>query len=148
MRQLTKRDYWVYILSNQSRMLYVGVTNDLERRLAEHRARLTSGFAERYGLTRLVYFESTGDVQAAIAREKQLKSWVRRKKVALVHSVNPEWKDLSEDWAPPVPEILRSAQDDKGGDQDDTRGASGDGEERRMTGRSTLACGALRSNLA
>jgi len=115
-----KRDYWMYMLANKSRMLYVGVTNDLERRLAEHRAKLAPGFPERYGLTNLVYFESTGDVQAAIAREKQLKSWVRRKKVALVHSMNPEWKDLATEWAPPAPDILRSAQDDKADGRDDT----------------------------
>ena len=105
-----KSDCWVYILSNKLRMLYVGVTNDLERRVSEHRARLASGFPERYGLMSLVYFESTGDVRAAIAREKQIKGWVRRKKVALIHSVNQEWKDLSTEWTPLSPDILHCAQ--------------------------------------
>jgi len=107
-------EYFVYILSNKSRMLYVGVTNSLERRLFEHRMKLVPGFTERYGLTKLVYYESTGDVNSAIAREKQIKGWVRRKKVALIHSLNPEWKDLSSEWTPPDPDTLRSAQGDKG----------------------------------
>ena len=79
-------------------MLYVGVTSDLERRLFEHRDKSVPGFTARYNLSKLVYFESTDDVGAAIAREKELKGWVRRKKVALVSSANPEWKDLSEEW--------------------------------------------------
>ena len=111
-------DYFVYILSNKSRMLYVGVTNNLERRLFEHRMKLVPGFSERYGLTRLVYYELTGDVDSAIAREKQIKGWVRRKKVALIHSANPEWKDLSLEWTPPDPDTLRYAQGDRGGKGD------------------------------
>ena len=107
-------DYFVYMLSNRSRMLYVGVTNSLERRLFEHRERFVPGFPERFGLTRLVYYEVTGSVEAAISREKEIKGWVRRKKTALIHSLNPEWKDLSEEWMPPHPDTLRSAQGDKG----------------------------------
>src|SRR3972149_4591478 len=103
-------DYFVYILSNKSRMLYVGVTNNLERRLFEHREKLVPGFTSRYNLSKLIYFESTGDVMAAITREKEIKGWVRRKKVALIHSMNPEWKDLSSEWAPPVPDTLHFAQ--------------------------------------
>jgi len=108
-------EYFVYILSNKSRMLYVGVTNNLERRLFEHRTKLIPGFAERYGLTRLVYYESTGDVRAAISGEKEIKGWVRRKKTALIYSFNPEWKDLSMEWTPPNPETLRYAQSDSEG---------------------------------
>ncbi len=93
-------EYYVYILSNKSRMLYVGVTNSLERRVLEHKLKLVPGFTKHYGLNKLVYCEATNDVSAAIAREKEIKGWVRRKKVALIHSLNPEWKDLSEEWMP------------------------------------------------
>jgi putative endonuclease len=92
-------EYYVYMMSNKSRTLYVGVTNNLERRVLEHQLKLIPGFTKRYGLTRLVYYESTGDVRAAIEREKEIKGWVRRKKTALIHSFNPEWRDLTEEWA-------------------------------------------------
>ena len=92
------RDYFVYILANWSRTLYVGVTNDLERRVFEHKQRLVAGFIRRYRIDRLMYFESTSDVLAAISREKQLKGWSRRKKVALIEAANPGWEDLSERW--------------------------------------------------
>ena len=105
-------DYFVYILSNKSRMLYTGVTNNLERRMYEHRMKLISGFTEHYGLSSLVYYESTKDVNAAISREKEIKGWVRRKKTALISQFNPEWKDLSLEWAPPYTETLRCAQGD------------------------------------
>mgnify|MGYP001321891787 CR=1 FL=1 len=91
--------YYVYILANLAGTLYVGVTNDLQRRLEEHRAALTPSFTSRYRVSRLVYFEVTDDVQAAIAREKQIKGWVRRKKVALIAEANPTWRDLSNDWS-------------------------------------------------
>ena len=91
--------YYVYILTNNSHhSLYIGVTNDLERRLYEHKAELLDGFTKQYHLHKLVYYEETGDVNAAIAREKQLKGWSRQKKDALIASVNPLWEDLSEDW--------------------------------------------------
>jgi putative endonuclease len=99
-------EYFVYMLSNKSRMLYVGITNDLERRIYEHKMKLVPGFTSRYGLTSLVYYESTGDVRAAIEREKEIKGWVRRKKTALIHSFNPEWKDLSLEWSG-TPVILK-----------------------------------------
>jgi len=79
-------------------MIYVGITNNLERRLYEHRNKLTDGFTSKYNLNKLVYFESTDDVTVAIAREKELKGWVRRKKTALINTINPEWKDLAEEW--------------------------------------------------
>jgi putative endonuclease len=78
--------------------LYTGVTNDLSRRVYEHKSHLVPGFTSGYSLDRLVYFEETNGVDAAIAREKQIKGWVRAKKLALVRSSNPQWKDLSADW--------------------------------------------------
>jgi putative endonuclease len=93
------RQYYVYILTNRRHgVLYTGVTNDLERRIYEHKCKLILGFASKYNLRKLVYFEETTDVNAAIAREKQIKGWLRKKKVALIESMNPEWKDLTEDW--------------------------------------------------
>jgi putative endonuclease len=91
------RQYSVYILTNPWRTLYVGVTNDLTRRVWEHRQKLVPGFTARYGITKLVYFGMTDSIEAAIGREKQIKGWLRAKKVALVESVNPEWRDLAQD---------------------------------------------------
>ncbi|MGD0459464.1 MAG: GIY-YIG nuclease family protein [Terriglobia bacterium] len=92
------KTYYVYIMSNNSRTLYTGVTNDLERRVFEHKRKLLPGFTRQYNINRLVYYESCGDIRAAIQREKQMKGWVRAKKVALIVSVNHAWKDLSEGW--------------------------------------------------
>ena len=92
------KQYYVYIMTNRSRTLYTGVTNDLERRVYEHKEKLVPGFTVKYNITRLVYFEVTQDVQAAISREKQIKGWLRRRKIALIESVNPGWKDLSIEW--------------------------------------------------
>ena len=92
------KTFHVYVLSNSHRTLYVGVTSGLMRRLAKHRSLQWGGFTSRYIITRLVYFESTQNAQAAIAREKQIKAWRRSKKVALIESVNPDWRDLSADW--------------------------------------------------
>ena len=74
------------------------MTNDLGRRVAEHKSKLASGFAGRYKLTRLVYFETFGDAYSAIVREKQLKGWLRSKKIALIEAENPEWNDVSRGW--------------------------------------------------
>ena len=90
----TPRTYWVYLLTNRSGTLYVGVTNDLARRLAEHAAGGAASFTGRYALDRLVYAEPYPDIRDAIAREKQLKGWRRAKKVALVNAANPAWRDL------------------------------------------------------
>ena len=92
------KNYYIYILANRSKNLYTGVTNNLQRRIYEHKHHLMEGFTNWYHVTRLVYFEETSDVYAAISREKQIKGWVREKKVALIESSNPEWRDLSEDW--------------------------------------------------
>ena len=92
------KQYYAYIMTNRSRTLYVGVTNDLVRRVYEHKNRMVDGFTKRYHLTILVYYEETGDIQSAIEREKQIKGWLRNKKIALIESVNPQWKDLSDGW--------------------------------------------------
>ncbi|MFL5385041.1 MAG: GIY-YIG nuclease family protein [Longimicrobiaceae bacterium] len=89
--------YYVYILSNASRTLYIGVTNDLARRVREHKNKVVPGFTAKYNVTQLVYFEETPHPQAAIAREKELKRWNRAKKVKLVASANPTWRDLAAD---------------------------------------------------
>jgi len=90
--------YYVYILTNSSKTLYTGITNTLQRRLYEHQHHLVAGFTSTYHMTRFVYFEETSDVYAALAREKQIKGWVRAKKMALIESINPEWRDVSEAW--------------------------------------------------
>ena len=91
--------YYVYILTNwKGNVMYIGVTNDLERRLYEHKNELVEGFTKRYHVHKLVYYEETSDVKAAIEREKQLKNWARAKKDALVETMNPMWKDLSDEW--------------------------------------------------
>jgi putative endonuclease len=90
--------YFTYILASRSRVLYVGITNDLQRRVYQHKNKLIPGFTCKYNVNRLVYFETTNDVRAAITREKEIKAWRREKKVALIESTNPQWRDLSEDW--------------------------------------------------
>ncbi len=92
------KTYHVYIMSNASRMLYTGVTSDLETRVFCHKAKLTDGFTKRYNVHRLIYFEAFGDIREAIAREKQIKGRLRAKKVALIETVNTEWKDLAPEW--------------------------------------------------
>ena len=92
--------YWVYILASKRRVLYVGITNDLERRLADYRSGMTKGFVTKYNAHRLVHVEEFTDPVAAIEREKLLKRWVRRRKIALIEETNPERKDLSEVWSP------------------------------------------------
>lgn len=86
--------YYVYIMTNKSKTLYTGVTNNLERRVYEHKHRLVPGFTSKYNIDKLVHFETTSDVNSAIAREKQIKGWLRSKKIALIESSNPEWRDL------------------------------------------------------
>jgi putative endonuclease len=95
---------YVYILSNHSRTLYTGVTNNLERRMYEHKRKIGSQFAAKYNLTQLVYCEPFGDIREAIAREKQIKGWRRERKIALIESANPEWKDLTRDWELALPD--------------------------------------------
>lgn len=92
------RQFYVYIMTNHSRTLYTGMTNDLLRRVAEHKQKQIPGFTATYNITRLVYYEETPDVRSAIAREKQIKGWLRSKKVALIEAANPQWRDLSAEW--------------------------------------------------
>ena len=94
-------DYYVYLLASRSRVLYIGVTNNLERRLFEHHQRRRPGFTSQYQVDRLIYFEMFGEIRDAIAREKQLKGWRREKKIALIKSQNPTWQELSAAWQPP-----------------------------------------------
>ena len=108
-------------MTNKSRTLYTGITSNLERRVYEHKNKLIEGFTKKYNITKLVYYEISNDVEAAIAREKQIKGWLRRKKIALIESVNPQWKDLSKGWFRDVTlsdsegsQILRLAQNDTG----------------------------------
>ena len=95
---MATRQYYVYIMTNHTGTLYTGVTNNLERRISEHKNKLLPGFTGRYNITRLAYYEAFSDIREAIAREKQIKGWLRAKKIALIESVNPGWKDLSEEW--------------------------------------------------
>ena len=89
------KDYYIYILTNKSRTLYTGITNDLNRRLYEHKNKLIEGFTKKYNISILVYFELFTNPDDAIRREKQIKGWLRKKKINLIESTNPEWKDLS-----------------------------------------------------
>ena len=93
------RQYYVYILANRTKTIYTGVTNNLQRRIFEHKHLMTKGFAYKYKLTKLVYYEVGRDIKVAISREKQIKGWLRKKKIALIESVTPEWRDLSEEWS-------------------------------------------------
>ena len=90
--------YHMYLMASATGVLYVGVTNHLERRVAQHKEGRLSGFTKRYGINRLVYFEPHGDIRGAIAREKEIKAWRREKKLALVRSMNPALRDLSLDF--------------------------------------------------
>ena len=85
-------------MTNKSRTLYTGVTNDLQRRVYEHKHKLLPGFTSKYNINKLIYLEETSQVTDAIAREKQIKGWTRAKKIALIDSQNPEWRDLSAEW--------------------------------------------------
>lgn len=99
--------YYVYMMASHQRTIYVGVTNDLERRVAEHQTGAIPGFTRRYHVHHLVYYEETSDVVAAIAREKQIKGWRRERKIALIESDNPEWRDLSAEWYSPTMHTTR-----------------------------------------
>jgi putative endonuclease len=92
------KQYYVCIMTNKSKTLYTGVTNDLQRRVYEHKQKLIPGFTAKYNITKLVCFEATADVLSAIAREKQIKGWLRVKKTNLTESTNPQWLDLAKDW--------------------------------------------------
>ena len=92
------RTYYVYIMTNKSGTLYTGMTNNIRRRVMQHKDKHVAGFTKQYNITKLIYCECFTDVHAAIAREKTIKGWVRKKKLDLIASMNPEWNDLSDDW--------------------------------------------------
>lgn len=92
-----RHQYWVYMLTNRSGGFYIGITNDLVRRVYEHRSGEVPGFSQRYRMHRLIYYEGFQFVNDALARERQLKGWRRDKKISLIESSNPSWRDLSVD---------------------------------------------------
>jgi putative endonuclease len=93
------RQYYVYILTNKTnKVLYIGVTNNLVRRIFEHKNKLVEGFTKKYNLSKLVYYEVTNDIYSALEREKQLKNWHRDWKINLINSFNPVWADLSDNF--------------------------------------------------
>ncbi|MEQ8526034.1 GIY-YIG nuclease family protein [Gracilimonas sp.] len=92
------KSYYAYILSNSSRMLYTGMTNDLQHRVYQHKQKLIDGFTKKYNLHKLVYYAETDDVGYAIQREEEIKGWSRKKKKQLIDSMNPKWNDLAKDW--------------------------------------------------
>lgn len=92
------KKYYVYMMTNHSKTLYTGVTNDLKRRVYEHKNKLVEGFTKRYNITKLVYYEETNSIHSALQREKQLKNWRRQWKIDLIESVNRDWDDLSDGW--------------------------------------------------
>jgi putative endonuclease len=94
-------DYVVYIMTSKSRVLYTGITNNLSRRVFEHKTDQIEGFTKRYRVHRLVYFELYNYIKGAIAREKEIKRWVRQRRVALIESINPTWEDLAAEWFTP-----------------------------------------------
>jgi putative endonuclease len=92
------KTYYVYIMTNRSGTLYTGVTSNLERRVYEHRCGTGSKFTRTYKIDRLVHFETFSDIVDALTRDKQIKGWLRAKKLALIEAANPDWQDLSADW--------------------------------------------------
>ncbi|MDD5504137.1 MAG: GIY-YIG nuclease family protein [Candidatus Omnitrophica bacterium] len=89
------KQYFVYIMTNHSKTLYTGVTNNLERRVLEHKNNSNKGFTKKYNIDKLVYYETTDNIEDAITREKRIKGWSREKKIALIETLNPNWHDLS-----------------------------------------------------
>jgi putative endonuclease len=118
-----QRFYYVYILSSLTGTLYTGITNSIYNRALQHKSKEPPGFTSKYGVDRLVYYEVFTNVRAAIRQEKEIKGWTRKKKIALIESVNPKWQDLAEGWGKeltPPPWQIR----DPGGDQQ-SRDSSG-----------------------
>ena len=94
----TNKTFYVYIMASKTGTLYVGMTNNIRRRVYEHKHHLIPGFTDKYSIERLLYVETVSDPLSAIKREKQIKAWRRGKKVSLIDSINPQWNDLSQDW--------------------------------------------------
>ena len=127
---MNERRYSVYIMASRSRNLYIGVTDSIVRRVREHKTHSLAGFTDRYNVERLVWYETYPYIRTAIAREKQLKGWVREKKLRLIEETNPTWRDLSEDWEKQIiPLLAKSRSFDSGAQkqrtsaQDDNSGA-------------------------
>src|SRR5438552_2531590 len=99
-------DYWVYMMSNRSKSIYTGMTNHLRKRVFDHKTGANEGFTSKYKVDRLVYFEHFTNVLSTIAREKQIKGWLRIKKIQLIVSVNPTWADLSEELYPEMEQLV------------------------------------------
>jgi putative endonuclease len=93
-----EKTYYVYIMASKNKTLYTGVTNDLYSRVYQHKRKLLEGFTKRYNITSLVWYEETNDIHEAIAMEKRIKGWLRKKKIALIESMNPDWEDLAAEW--------------------------------------------------
>jgi putative endonuclease len=100
--QNVEKIYYVYIMASQRRVLYIGITSHIERRVRQHKSHAFGGFTAKYNVTNLVYFERYGSVMKAIRREKELKDWRREKKIALIEATNPKWRDLSYGWYQPT----------------------------------------------
>ena len=93
------KTYYIYLITNwNNKVLYIGVTNNLERRIYQHKNKLIKGFTEKYNINKLVYFEQSSDINSAITREKEIKKWRREKKNSLIESTNKKWQDLSKNW--------------------------------------------------
>ncbi len=92
------KEYFVYIMTNRSKTLYTGMTSNLPRRVYEHKSKLIEGFTKKYNINKLVWFDKTNDVISAIEKEKQIKGWTRKKKINLIESMNPAWRDMSNEF--------------------------------------------------
>jgi putative endonuclease len=106
---MNEHRYYVYIMASRTHVFYVGVTNNIVRRVRQHKERAHEGFTARYNVDRLVWYEVWPYVRTAIAREKQIKPWRREKKIRLIESLNPTWQDLSEEWGKAIQPLRRTA---------------------------------------
>ncbi|MGB8885230.1 MAG: GIY-YIG nuclease family protein [Candidatus Korobacteraceae bacterium] len=109
--------YAVYIMASRSHNFYVGVTNDIARRVRQHKEHVFEGFTAKYNIDRLVWYQIYGDIREAIAREKRIKGWRREKKIGLIESMNPTWQDLSEEWGKPILPLPANRRSLGSGDQ-------------------------------
>ena len=133
------RTYWIYVLASRTRNLYVGVTNDLQRRMIEHRQGLVPGFTSRYKTFRLVHCEQFGDIREAIAREKEIKGWRREKKIWLIERDNSTWQDIAENFAPVKSRSLTAVPKNGGRVRDDNLRGGGYGCGCKATLRNLAA---------
>ena len=127
--------YAVYIMASRSHNLYVGVTSDIARRVREHKKHAYEGFAAKYNVERLVWYEVYQDVHRAIGREKQLKGWIRAKKIGLIEALNPTWQDLSEEWGKPILPLHTDRRSVDSGGQTQAASAQDDNRERKQASK-------------